>query len=285
MSEARILSFDDALRARDAGRPPTLDLDVLKQRQASMPIGSYHAAFNKVSYIKHLKTRDIPYFQDLSLAIPRGRKIAILSHRDSGSREFQELLTRRIAPAKGSVTIESRISWIIPEARFFDNLAPLRENAIFFSHVLGVDASTVMGMMLAVGELPPAALHEPLKNLPPWAVKRLSLVLLHFCQFDLHLVGSRFQIKAMKLDGEDAAEVLNLIYGRDYLVTIEDPKGIPYNCNLLYVLYEGVLYEFEDLEEGAAVFEALPKPIEGPRAEKDREEENEDEDFFREEFF
>ena len=286
MSEARILSFEDALRAREAGRPPVLDLDGLKDRQGTMPIGSYHAALNNVTVIKQLKTRDIEYFSDLSLAIPRDRKIVILSHRDTGSRQIQDLLTRRLAPNSGNVTIDSRISWIIPEARFFDSTAPLRENAIFFSHVLGIEAKTLIDMMIAMGELPPKAAYEPLRNLPPWAVKRFGLVILYFCQFDLHLVSSKFQVKGMKLEGEDANEVLNLIYGRDYVAAIEDPKGMPYNCNLLYVLYEGVLYEFEDIAEGVAVFEALPKPVEGPRAEKERDdEEPEDDESLREEFF
>lgn len=285
MSEARILSFDEAVRARDAGRPPVLDLDVLRDRQGTIGIGNYHAAINNVTVIKALKTREIEYFSNFSVAIPRGRKITILGHRESGARQIQELLTHQLAPNKGSVVVDSRISWIIPEVRFFDKAASLRENAIFFSRVLGMDTQALIGMMLAMGELPPQAIFEPIKNLPPWASKRLGLVVLYFCNFDLHLIGNRFQMKGMKLEGDDANEVLNLVYGRDYVASCEDPKGIPQNCNLLYILYEGVLYEFEDLAEGVAVYEALPKPVDGPRAEKDQDEDAEDDDFLREEFF
>ena len=40
------------------------------------------------------------------------------------------------------------------------------------------------------------------------------------------------------------------------------PRGIPTNCNLLYLLYQGQFYMFEDIELGIRTFKALPQPSE-----------------------
>jgi len=284
MSEARILSFPDALRAREPGRPPVLDLDVLKGRQATINIEDCHAALDGVTAYKKLKTKVDEYFHELSVAFPRGRKITILGHREAGHRPIQELLTQRLAPNTGNVVINSRISWIIPEARFFDPKGTLRENAIFFSRIIGIDPRMLIDMFLSAGKLPPKAVNEPFRNFPGWVVKRLGLIVLFYCDFDLHLV-SRFQPRSMQMSDEEIAQALELVFGRDYIVTCEDAKAVPDNCNLLYLFYEGVLYEFEDVGQGVEVFDMLPKPAEGPRVEKEEDDEFEEEEEVREEIF
>lgn len=284
MSEAKVLPFPDALTAREPGRTPVLDLDVLRARQVLLNIKDCHAALDGITVTKKLKTKEIEYYHGLSVAFPKGRKVAVLSHRDSGQRQILELLTQRLAPNVGNVVINSRISWVIPEARFFETRGTLRENAIFFSRIIGIDPRQLLQMFLAIAQLPPAAASEPIKNLPGWVVKRLGLVVLLYCDFDLHLVG-RFSTKSMQLKDEDAQEVLNLVYGRDYIVACDDAKSVPENCNLLYLLYEGVLYQFDDVGQGIEVFDTLPKPAGGPRSEKDKEDEDEDDEELREEFF
>lgn len=284
MSEARILSFEDAVRAREPGHVPVLDLDVLKNRQASVDIEDCHAALDRVTVMKKMKTKEVEYFHGLSVAFPRGRNIAILGHRESGHRQIQELLTQRLAPNAGDVIINSRISWVIPEARFFDIKGTLRENAIFFSRITGVDPRTMIDMFLRAGKLPPKAANEPVRNLPGWVVKRLGLIVLYYCDFDLHLV-SRVQPRSMQMEEDEAREALNLVFGRDYIIGCDDPKGIPENCNLLYLFYEGVIYEFQDVGQGVEVFEMLPKPAEGPRVAKEQDDDFEEDEELREEIF
>ncbi|GAB5375219.1 MAG: hypothetical protein AcusKO_16810 [Acuticoccus sp.] len=285
MSEAQILSFGDAQRARGRSRPPVLDLEVLKGRQPTVSIADCHAALSGVSVVHKMKTREVNYFHDLSVAFPRGRKIAILGHREVGQQFILELLTRRLAPTLGTVHINSRISWMVPETRFFEVKGSLRENMVFFGRIMGVDPKTLMQAALSIGELPPQALREPVRNLPNWAVRRIGVVLLYFCDFDLHLVG-RFQERALQFDDEeDAAEFMNLVYGRDYIAMCEDPKNVPDSCNLLYLLYEGVLYQFEDIMLGKDVFDVLPKPATGPRSEREKDDEFEEDDELREDYF
>lgn len=287
MSEARILSFDDAQRARGRGRgqPPVLDLDVLKGRQNSIDIANCHAALTNVTLIHKMKTRQVEYFHDLSIAFPRGRKIAILGHRDCGQAQLLELLTRRLAANSGTVHINSRISWVVPETRFFEVKGSLRENMIFFGRVIGIDPRKLIDAAMAIAELPPKSLMEPVRNLPSWAVRRIGVVLLYFCDFELHLIG-RFQARALQLDDEDEAEeFLNLVFGRDYVAMCDDPKGVPDSCDLLYLLYEGTIYQFDDVYAGKDVFEVLPKPAMGPRRARERDEEFDDDDELREEYF
>ena len=82
----------------------------------------------------------------------------------------------------------------------------------------------------------------------------------------------------MKLEGPNAEKVNELVYGGDYLATADQVKSIPSNANLACVLYEGLLYQFDDVGEAVEVFEALPKPKEGPSRVKDEDDEDFDDD-------
>lgn len=278
MSNATVVSFEDALRARADAEPVVLDPARLKSHQQKVDFSTCHAAINRVTVIKKLKTREITVFHDFSVAIPKGRKIIILGHRDSGKDTILNLIQRKLLPNRGKVWVNSRISWPIPMARFFDMKSTVRENALFFARIIGMNPKQLIDTLLDFCEIDPKILKEPLKNMPEWARKRFGLLLLLYCDFDLHLVKQQFRPEALKLDGPNAEKVNELVYGGDYLATADQVKSIPSNANLACVLYEGLLYQFEDVSEAVEVFEALPKPKEGPARAKDEDDEDFDDD-------
>lgn len=278
MSNATVVSFEDAIRARADAEPVVLDPAKLRAKQGRVDFANCHAALNRITVTKKLKTQEIMVFHDLSLAIPKGRKIVVLGHRSSGKDTLLNLIQRKLLPKRGKVWVNSRISWPVPMTKFFDMNATVRENALFFARIIGVDAKKFIVTLLAFTELDQKILKEPLRNMPDWARKRFGLLCLLHCDFDLHLVTGKFKAESLKIDEEGVARVNELVYGGDYLATAEQPKSIPGNCNLAYLLFEGLLYQFEDVSEAVAVFETLPKPKVGPARSKDDDDDDDDDE-------
>ncbi|MEM9223429.1 MAG: hypothetical protein AAGB11_13630 [Pseudomonadota bacterium] len=276
MSDATVLSFDDALRARRSEAPFLTDAS-LRAAQTRINSNDCHIAFERLTLTNKLKTEETVVFQDLSIGFPKGRKIVILGHRGVGKLKVFELAHQKLVPKRGRVIVNSRVSWPTQSANYMDNRVSVRENIIFLSRVLGLSPRNMTGTLLEFCSLEPKVLREPLKNLPNWARKRFGLVFLFACDFDCHLVNGELRGQALKLTDAQTEQALEVIYGRDYIATCDNPKLIPGNCDLVYLLHEGVFYLFEDIDKAIAVFQMLPPPAIGPVEQKDDYGEDEDE--------
>jgi len=282
MGNTTVVSFEDAMRSRASEGPTVLTREDLFARQRRCVMGECHAALENITVIKKLKTQEIVVFKDLSVSFPKGRKITLLGHPGAGKQTLINLLQRKQMPSSGQVHINSRISWLIPSVRFFDMKASARENLIFYSRIIGIQPKDLMSSLLQFCELPPKALREPLKNMPDWARKRFSLLLLMYCDFDLHVVRNQLRTEAMKLSGEQATMATELVHGRDYVSICDQSRFVPQNCDLLYLVVDGLVYQFDDVAEGIAVFESLPKPKDGPGSMKEDDDDEQDDEEMQE---
>lgn len=276
MSELNVVSLEDALRARSEPSV-SVSLEALQRHQATIPMDRCHAAFVNLSYELELKTQRIPVFHDLSAAFPRGRKIALLGHSGAGKGTILELLQQRIAPTKGHVHIKSRISWPAQSMQFLDQRLSVRDNASFLSSVIGLSQRKFMNAVIEFCDLNQKSLNEPVRNLPIWARRRLAFLTLVSCNFDLHLMAQPFRPQAMSLTAAETAHAEALLFGRDYLITLDQPSRMPANCDLVFILYNGWLYGFDDVGEAASVFDALPVP-KSVSSRKQTSEEDDDDD-------
>lgn len=282
MTDSTVLSFEDAVRVRSARAPAVIDPQALKDRQGVIPSTDCHIVFDKVTIVKKLKTQEITVYHDLSIGFPKGRKIAILGHRDAGKQTIYDAVHRKIVPRRGQILLNTRVSWPIPAARFYEIKSTVKQNIVFFARVLDVPPHDMMAAYVDFCQLDQRILKEPIRNLPDWAMRRLGILLLLYCDFDFHMIRGSFRMEGMRFNSEQETVARELIFGRDYVVSCDQVKNIPDCCNLLYVLYGGRFYQFEDITEGVALFNTLPKPKKGP-ARDDGDDDDQEEDEYREE--
>ncbi len=266
MSQATVVSFEDAIRNRDGGASEqrVVTEEELLSRQTRIHINRCHAAFDKVEVTLQLKTKRISIFKDLSVGFPKGRKIVLLGHEGSGRGTIMELLQQVRAPTSGRVTVKSKISWMLGSSNFADQRISLRDNTLFIAHVLGLSADATIAATLSFLELEPKSLKEPFRSLPPATRRRYAYLITLLCDFDFLLFNGPFKPASLRLDEEQAQSVKKRLMAKDYLMSVNARKNIPENANMAYVLYEGRLYHFNDVEEAASVFEALPPPKDAP---------------------
>jgi len=281
MSQATVVSFEDAVRNRDGGAQEhhVISEEELRARQTRIHINRCHAALDKVNVTLQLKTQRINVFHDLSVGFPKGRKMVMFGHEGSGRGTVMDLLQRRLAPDQGRVHIKSNISWPVGSLAFADPRVTLRENTLFIAHILGLSADKLIAAMLNFLELEPQSLKEPFKSLPVLARRRYGVFIAIVCDFDLLLFKGPLKPHTLKLDEMQGEELKKRMLTRDYLMSVDNARTVPADANLAYILYEGRLYYFTDVGEAAAIFESLPPPKNAPvRSKGESDDSMEDED-------
>jgi hypothetical protein len=62
------------------------------------------------------------------------------------------------------------------------------------------------------------------------------------------------------LKGSQAEAFEEMMLGRDYILAASGPPHRPPNADLAYILYEGRLYMFDDVDRATRIFARLPEP-------------------------
>lgn len=260
LAGSNIVSFEEALRAREEERPHILSLSELEARQGSVPLKACHAALDNVTLIYRTKALRTPVFSKLTAAFPKGRKIAVLGHKGSGTDLLVHLLLRRRAPNNGSVYINSRLSWPGNRNEIVERKLSFRANALFASDVFGLSPRQFIAAVQRFCQLTPRQMRDKTSNMPQQYRRRLSFAMFLAGNFDCHIFDGPFKGGHLGFSGRDAAEVEALALSRDLIMTATSAKSILGICDLAYILYDGRLYMFEDVREAARVFDALPVP-------------------------
>lgn len=285
MSDGKVVTLPHAGAVDAAAAPHMITERGLRRRQLTVPLEECHAAFERVSYQIKTKTRRFTLFHDLSASFPRGRRILLLGHQGSGKTALLELLLKERPPTRGRVHICSRISWPIHTVRYFDQRGTIRQNLVFIGHVLGVDTGRLIGAVQRFCQLDQKRMNEPMSALPTKLKRRMGIVVVLAADFDFLIIDHPMRAAMFGLDGRIGQEFEETMLSRDYIASVTNPKTAPPNCDLAYLLYEGRLYMFEDVDEAIRTYKLLPVPEApggiGPRG----GDEDEDDAEYREEGF
>jgi ABC-type polysaccharide/polyol phosphate transport system ATPase subunit len=260
VAASNIVSFEEAYRAREDEGPRVIDIGELATRQSVVAFADCHAAFDNVTLIEKTKAIRTVHFSDLSVAFPKGRRTVILGHPGSGLEVLIDLLLRWRAPTRGQVHINSSLSWPANGKADLASKLSVRANALFAADVMGLSGRRFLATVQRFCELTPRQMRERTSRLPVHIQRRLSFAMLIAADFDCHIFSGLFRGSQLGFKGEDSDRVEAIAYGRDLIITVQNAKHVPDVCDLAYLLYEGRLYMFEDVDEAGRVFSALPVP-------------------------
>lgn len=271
MSEASVVSFQDAVRSRRPAPSRRLTEEELRSRQTSIPLTHCHVALDNVSFQVKTKKRRFFVFSELSVAFPVGRKIGILGHKESGKSTLVKLIKRQALPTAGRIHKGEGVSWPLSWTQFFQPRLTLAANLRFVSEVLlQTSAKHTMDLVACFCDLDTRRLQEPFANLSPPLARRVGFVMANLAGFNCFLIDGPYRGTMLDFKGEDAERFEEMAFSRDYISVCAAPKLLPSNVDLIYILYDGRLFMFEDIEVAKQTFHALPTPeAPGPKPEPD----------------
>jgi len=280
MTATNVVSFDDALRARDSDVSYISD-EALRRTQGVIDLDDCHVALDRCTVIMKAKTSRYVLFKDLSAAFPKGRRIVILGHKGSGKTVLTDIMLKRRAVNSGRVMVTSRMSWSVSYMGYMDGRLSLKQNLVFLGHIFKIDPSYLMGAVSDLCALEHKQFNERLSNFPVILKRRIALLMFLLGDFDCHVIDGPFRGVMFGANTERLQAMVAAVTSRDFIATVTEARQAPSNCDLAYILYNGRLFMFEDVAKAIEIYNGLPVP-ENPNplnGKDDNDENGQDETF------
>ncbi len=195
-------------------------------------------------------------FDNLNLRIEAGQLIAIFGLPKSGKTTLLRLLCGTDHPDQGTSDRGSSVSWPLPSNDFLVSFSTVATNIRFMMRLYGIDDENLLREIAALVEIS-EFLNKKLNVCPRHVRARLAFALGVGLGFDICLFDER--VSAVDKDFKQRAiEIVRSLSPRKaVVVATSSPKEVAGLCQTGYVLEEGRLTPFENIEGAIKHFKAL----------------------------
>jgi capsular polysaccharide transport system ATP-binding protein len=195
-------------------------------------------------------------FDNLSLRVEVGERVAILGTPGSGKSTLLRLLCGTDQPDSGTVDRPSSVSWPLPFSDFLVAASSVATNIRFMLRLYGVDNEESLRKisdLVGISEF----LNTRLGQSPKFVKSRLTLALGVGLGFDICLFDDR--VATVDKDFRTTAvEIVKALSPRKAIVVATSlPKEVADLCDTAYVLEEGRLTPFPDVKSAIERLKAL----------------------------
>ncbi len=201
--------------------------------------------------LPHGERRDV--LHDVSITFRPGVNMGILGLNGQGKSTLIRIISGAERPDSGVVTRKGRVSWPIGFTGGFNGSLTGRENLRFTGRIYGADIAELTEFVQSFSELGPY-MDMPVKTYSSGMRSKLAFGLSMAIGFDFYLIDeaysvgdASFQAKAEKIF-QERKEQSTLI------VVSHSVNTIRKNCDRAAVLHNGVLCEYETLDEALRIY-------------------------------
>jgi len=191
-----------------------------------------------------------------SLAVPAGRRVALLGANSAHNRTVLHVLAGVDHPDRGSVRRVGLPCWPFGDRKFLDVAGTLRQNANFLSYIYGVDGGDVAAIAT---ELSGVKLRKgkPLKSYPLSERRQLALGLTLALQFDWYFIDERLPRVAKARVAEVDSVIAHRLSQAGVIWATTKPETVAGYCDAGLVLDQGALTFYDTLEAASEAYRKL----------------------------
>ena len=192
---------------------------------------------------------------NLNLAFPEGRSVALLGRNGAGKSTLLRILAGTMNPDSGHVRMRGTVSWPVGFAGSFHGDLTGAQNVRFLARVYGVDTNALEDFVEDFAELG-QHFRMPFKSYSSGMRSRLAFGVSMGIRFDTYLIDEVTSVGDAAFRQKSAEFLLDRLQDSGAIVVSHGMGMLRRLCDCAAVLEAGQLTFYEDLDEAIAVHEA-----------------------------
>ena len=184
---------------------------------------------------------------DVSIKFIEGQNIGILGLNGAGKSTLMSIICGNEKPDSGTVIRDARVSWPIGFAGGFHGSLTGRENLRFTSRIYGADLNKLIRFVEDFAELG-NYMDMPIKTYSSGMRAKLAFGLSMAIGFDFYLVDEAHAVGDATFR-QKCIDVFNERKKTSTLIIVShSPSVIRENCNIAAILFDGHIYQYDNLD-------------------------------------
>jgi len=183
----------------------------------------------------------------INLRVERGQKVGILGRNGAGKSTLIRLLSGAELPTSGTVYRGMSVSWPLAFIGGFQGSLTGMDNLRFICRVYGVDYRPLMPAVEEFAELG-RYMREPIKTYSAGMRARLAFALSMAIEFDCYLIDEVMAVGDMRFHEKCERELFEKRKDRAIIIVSHSPAHIRQHCDSVFVLDQGHIKKFNDLD-------------------------------------
>lgn len=186
---------------------------------------------------------------NVSLTIQPGDKIGVLGPNGAGKSTLVRIISGAEEPTRGVVRRGMSTSWPLGFVGGFQSTLTGHDNFKFICRVYGQDAKALLPYVEDFSGLG-RYLHEPVRTYSSGMRARLAFAISMAIDFDCLIIDEVIAVGDKHFQEKSRTELLEKRRHKTMVIITHEMHFIHENCNLVYVVRDGKLHRFENIEEG-----------------------------------
>ena len=191
---------------------------------------------------------EMTVLHEINLQISPGEKVGIVGRNGAGKSTLISVLGGVILPDAGTITKEMSLSWPVGFDSGVQGTMNGMDNINFICRVYGVDIKDILPFVQDFSELG-RYIYEPVNTYSSGMKARLNFAMSMAIDFDCMLIDEVLAVGDQRFKERCHEELLVKRKERAIVLVSHEPGMIREICDSAYVLVEGHLHHFNDVEE------------------------------------
>ena len=201
------------------------------------------------------KGKRINVLKNLNFEIKKGESVALLGRNGAGKSTLLQILGGIDQPDSGSVQTDCSISWPVGLVGGFQGSLSARENTIFVSKIYaGLNKEDVQRKVNIVQEFAEIGdfFDRPFKTYSSGMRSRVTFGLSMAFDFDVYLIDEVTSAGDERFRNRSKEYLSRKKQNSDFIMVDHNLWGLKFHCDRAFLLHNGDLIEFNNVEEGIA---------------------------------
>lgn len=198
----------------------------------------------------------IQVLKGVDMTVDMGEKVGIIGRNGAGKSTLIRLIGGGEKPTTGSITRTMSISWPIAFSGGFQSGLTGRDNLRFICRIYGQDPAEKLPFVKEFSELGDF-LDQPIRIYSSGMKARLAFAISMAIDFDCLLIDEIMAVGDAKFNAKSREELFVKRAHKAMIIVSHNMKYVQQNCSRAYLMNDGRLERFDDVDEAIAAHKAM----------------------------